>query len=293
MMTDHLPKQIVAAGDDQLPAAGKGKDMHKTDVERLFLMLLGERLLVENEKKNAMGFCNSYLAVPKDATSKRKLNSLGKQRLVMSMGRDLPKSKERAPKTKRPVNTAAKSNIIALQVNKPVRSGVQQFVNEDEEEEEEEEIETIGAGDDEDDDDGITIESTSTRSVDSSTGSRSKCKGSAGYGDETDGTYHESDEEADADSSDDEEGGEGEGSEMGEDEDAIEVIYGIKDESDAYDSDVELVPAQATAPQPKAKSKSKSVQAKGKGQGSEIDHIREHYTKHIFFALQEIAQEVS
>lgn len=263
--------------------------MHKTDVERLFLMLLGERLLVEREKKNKMGFTNSYLAIPKGAAFNKKLNSLGKQPLIMSMSKTLPKSKEAAPpKVQKSAASLAKSKIVSMQVGKPVRSGEQTFV--DDQDEDEEEIETI-AGAEEEGGDGDTLGSKSTRSVDSSTGSRNNGRSrnrSTGYGDETDGTYNESDDEADSS----EEEAEGDAPEESE-EDDVEVVHGVKDESDAYDSDIELVPAQAAAPTPKAKPKAKTAKGRANSKGStEVSDIQEHYTRHIFFSLQEIAQEV-
>jgi hypothetical protein len=265
--------------------------MHKTDVERLFLMLLGERLLVEREKKNKMGFTNSYLAVSKDPASKRKLNSLAKQPLIMSMSKNLPRSKEAAPRAKKPATSQGRSKIVSMQVGKPVRSGGQTFV--DEEDEDEEEIETIGGTIEEEDEDGVTIGTKSTRSVDSSTESRNKSRSrnrSNGYGDETDGTYTESGDEADSSVSDGEVEGDG-ASEV--DEDEVEVVHGIKDNSDAYDSDIELVPTQAAAPTPKVKPKARTAKGRATSKGAtDVSDIREHYTRHIFFSLQEIAQEV-
>lgn len=55
--------QVRDAGHDQLPGAGKGSNMRKNDIERLFLMLLGEGLLAETSKQNKMGFSASYLVV--------------------------------------------------------------------------------------------------------------------------------------------------------------------------------------------------------------------------------------
>lgn len=79
---------------------------------------------------------------------------------------------------------------------------------------------------------------------------------------------------------------------VGGDDDDIEIVHGIEDDSDAYDSDIELVPTQATF-KPEVTKVKASTKTKGTGETSEIAAIRDHHTEHIFWNLHEIAEEVS
>lgn len=211
--------------------------------------------------------------------------------LTMCMSKALPTSKERPSKAPCTAKQAPRSKIVPLQVAKPVMARTQEFI--DEEGWEDEENENIEEEADGQDDDGITIGSTSTRSADTSSRSRSRRNSrhrSPGYGDETDGTYIDSDEEADEQSSDDEALDIGD-SDMEQDEDDVEIVGGAASDGETSDSDIELVPTQSTAPAHKVKAES-TRKAKGKSKSGEVDSIRQHYTEHIFFALQEIVTEV-
>lgn len=266
--------------------------MRKTDIERLFHLMLGEQLLVETEKKNKMGFCNSYLSVSKKPVAKRKLKSLDRDRLILSVSRALQK----APKSAKIAAPNRRSKVVPLQVSKPVRAATQKFVEDDGDEDDEEPIETIEGINDDDDDDGITLGSTSTRtrSLDSSTSSghrRGARKGSAGYGDETDTTYIDSDEESSEDSSNEEDVGANQTDSDGDGDD-IEIVHGIEDDRGNSDSDIELVPTQHPPKSRITKGKG-STKTNGFVEDSRIMEIRDHHTEHIFWTLHEIAEEVS
>ncbi|KAE8244206.1 hypothetical protein A4X13_0g6763 [Tilletia indica] len=58
---------IRARGHDECPEFGKGSSLSRGDAERLFQLLLVERILGERSEVNAMGFANAYMQVGRDA----------------------------------------------------------------------------------------------------------------------------------------------------------------------------------------------------------------------------------
>lgn len=205
---------------------------------------------------------------------------------------------------------------MPLNGSKPVASGRQDFV------EEEHDIDSVGE----------VAEHAEAYNASKSRGSsialrpRNTRRGSAslrlglGYGDETDHTFIASDDEGDADEEDEDDDEEEEEedeepnsddakfiddsslhdendteSESGGTDDEVEIIHRIDEESNSDDSDIEVVPSESKAGK-SAKTSSTDGPAKSKRKGTSSsqtsDNIRQHYTEHIFYSLQDIVEQV-
>lgn len=55
--------QILQAGHDKLPGAGKGAGIDRNDCERLFQLLAAEQILGERLERNAVGWTNAYITL--------------------------------------------------------------------------------------------------------------------------------------------------------------------------------------------------------------------------------------
>lgn len=203
---------------------------------------------------------------------------------------------------------------MPLNGSKPVASGRQDFV------EEEDDIDSVG----EDAEHADAYNASKSRGSTIALGPRNMRRASAGirvglgYGDETDHTFIASDEEGDGDEEDEDEADEDEEeepnsddakfiddsglhdendteSESGGTDDEVEIIQRIDEESNSDDSDIEVVPSESKAGKP-AKPCLTDGPAKSKRQSTSSVHtsdtIRQHYTEHIFYSLQEIVEQV-
>lgn len=84
--------------------------MNKTDIERLFHLLLGEQLLKETEVTNRMGFCNSYLSVSEGPAANQKLKAFERKPLILSISQAV----KRAPKATKSTKVPSKSKVVPL-----------------------------------------------------------------------------------------------------------------------------------------------------------------------------------
>jgi bloom syndrome protein len=126
-------KKVVDSGHDTLENHGKGKDLDRTDVERLFAELLSEGGLKEYNEVNRSGFANQYMEVGPRATDFKR----GRKQLKISFctspnGKAKASSKKTATKgagTKNAKNTTGVGSRMELPESTYISSPIQQAMS--------------------------------------------------------------------------------------------------------------------------------------------------------------------
>jgi bloom syndrome protein len=107
-------KKVVDSGHDTLENHGKGKDLDRSEVERLFAELLSEGGLKEYNEMNRSGFANQYMEVGPAANDFRR----GRRQLKISFCTS-PNGKAKASSKKTATKDAGTNNARKTAATKP------------------------------------------------------------------------------------------------------------------------------------------------------------------------------